>query len=705
MRKFVLLLLVSSFILVSSAVFGAENWQLIGPEGGDVRSLAYDPGNPDRILLGTSAGQLFESQDNGKSWAPYAHLGPGDDYVLDHIVFDPTRPATLYVAGWSLFKNDEGDVFRSDDGGKTWRALSGIHNKSVRTLAIAPGDHNVLVAGALDGVYRSRDAGTTWERISPEGDSGIKNIESTAIDPQNPDVIYVGTFHLPWKTDDGGKSWHRINQGVLDDSDVFSIIIDPQMPRVLYASACSGIYKSMNNGELFARIKGIPHSAIRTRVLKQDPKHSAVIYAGTTGGLWKTFDGGGKWELYSASDITVNDISIDPRNPERVLLATDRGGILASNNGFEDYAPSNSGFAHRTVGAVLIDRSDTGRLYVGVVNDKDLGGFFTSGDGGKSWKLWNKGLNERDVFALQQANDGVIFAGTNHGIFYLTSLKAVWEPANMYHAVLPEWRATEEPQPAQPRKTGKSKASAHCSSAHSKSAGSKTAAGKTQAVHETPIPIAIAPRIRSLLITDKAWYAATSEGLFISVDEGKKWYGEAVLGEQDLVGVQQGDSGTLAVVSPTRAFVSNDAGERWAAVTLPSYVTVVYGLAPSPDGSWWLSTREGALHSTDQGKTWEHRLGGLPAREILSIHYDAGAQRLLATGLHTRTVFESKDGGKSWQQLPEAIVSVRAAMSYQGRILAATTHNGLLLEKSVESVDSGKDPGDISASEPTSSKQ
>ena len=77
----------------------ASDWQLIGPEGGNVRSLAYDPGDPNRILLGTSSGQLFISQDGGKSWAIFAHIGPGDDYVLDHIVFDPTNPATVYVCG------------------------------------------------------------------------------------------------------------------------------------------------------------------------------------------------------------------------------------------------------------------------------------------------------------------------------------------------------------------------------------------------------------------------------------------------------------------------------------------------------------------------------------------------------------------------------------------------------------------------------
>jgi len=671
MRKTHFLFSLIVIVVAVAAALHAQDWQLIGPEGGDVRSLAYDPSNPDRILLGTSAGQLFESLDNGRSWAPYAHLGPGDEYVLDHILFAPGNPATLYVAGWSLFQSEEGDVFRSDDGGKTWRGLSAIHGKSVRTLAMAPSDHKVLVAGALDGVYRSRDAGATWERISPKGDPDLKNIESLAIDPQHPDVIYAGTFHLPWKTGDGGKNWHRINQGVLDDSDVFSIIVDPKLPQTVYASACSGIYKSTNSGELFARIKGIPHSAIRTRVLMQDPKRPSIVYAGTTGGLWKTLDGGSKWELYTTPDVVVNDILIDPRNPERVLLATDRGGILASNDGFDHYEASNRGFAHRTVGAMMADRKNPARLYVGVVNDKGLGGFFSSEDAGKTWKLWNKGLHERDVFALQQASNGDLFAGTNHGIFYLQSLGLPWEPANMYRGLPPPWRNPGDSPQVRFTKSARSTSSPR------KRSGAGT---KASTVPETPIPVAIAPRIRQLLLTDKAWYAATNEGLFVSTDEGKKWYGEPVLGQQDLLALERTASGALVLVSPRAAFQSHDDGKSWSEMTLPAYVTVVYSIASAPESSLWLSTREGALRSRDGGKTWEHMLGGLPSREILSVHYDPTIGRLLATAFHTRTVFESDDGGNAWKTLPASMISIRAAMSYEGHILAATTHNGLLLE-------------------------
>src|SRR5664279_4304142 len=105
MRKTVLSV-VNLFLCVAvlfSVGSHASDWRLIGPEGGDVRSLAYDPGDPNHILLGTSAGQLFVSQEGGNSWTLFAHLGAGDDYVLDHIIFDPTHTATIYVAGCLLY--------------------------------------------------------------------------------------------------------------------------------------------------------------------------------------------------------------------------------------------------------------------------------------------------------------------------------------------------------------------------------------------------------------------------------------------------------------------------------------------------------------------------------------------------------------------------------------------------------------------------
>ena len=654
----------------------ASGWRMIGPDGGNVRSLAYDPSNPNHILLGTSSGQLFASHDGGNSWELFAHFRLGEDYVFDHIVFDPTNPATIYVAGWGLFNDTEGGVFRSDDGGKTWRELPGVHGKSIRALAMAPSDHNNLVIGALDGVFRSRDGGATWQRMTPENPeimenhSSMKNFVSVAIDPQDPDVVYAGTRHLAWKTSDGGSSWRNVKDGMLDDSDVFSIIVDPKTPSRIYASACSGIYKSDNGAELFRRVQGLPHSAIRTRVLKQDPQRSSIVYAGTTRGLWKTLDGGVKWSLVTTSDVVVNDVMIDPRNPDRVLLATDLRGVLASNDAFAHYTTSNRGFSHRAVGAVLVDRKDPSRLYVGLTNDRDMGGVFIW-DGGAGWRQSNRGLGERDILSLRQAESGVLFAGTNHGIFCLSSLSGSWQPATMISASVPERQANEaSPEPATFKRNAGRGATAR----------KQASRAEAKPAPEPVISPDSAPRVRSLELGKDAWFAATSEGLFISVDQGKKWYRQPVEAENNFTAVDSREDGTVTLFSYKVAYLSKNWGKSWDSITLPSYVSGIQSLTLVPDSSLWLGTRQGALHTRDGGETWQYAQDGLPMDDVIDVEYEPTSHCLLATALHRHEAFESKDGGRTWQPVPGADVPIRTMVTYQGHLLAVTAHNGVLLE-------------------------
>src|SRR5258708_34060607 len=161
---------------------------------------------------------------------------------------------------------------------------------------------------------------------------------------------------------------------MIDDSDVFSIIVSSASPLEVFASACSGIYKSINAGDLFQKIQGIPFSARRTRVLKQDPSNPAILYAGTTEGLWKSSDEGKSWKRVGNSEIVVNDVLIDPRNSQRILLATDRGGVLASDDGAATFSASNHGYSHRYVNAILAGTNDRNNPYVGVVTDRSVAG-------------------------------------------------------------------------------------------------------------------------------------------------------------------------------------------------------------------------------------------------------------------------------------------------------------------------------------------
>jgi photosystem II stability/assembly factor-like uncharacterized protein len=518
-----------------------------------------------------------------------------------------------------------------------------MHGKSVRAFALAPGHPETMVAGALDGVYRSDDGGKNWRRITPERHPELKNFESVAIDPKDPNTIYAGTWHLPWKTTDGGATWTNIKKGIIDDSDVFSIIIDPQQPSVVYASACSGIYKSDNAGELFHKIQGIPFSARRTRVLKQDPNHPEVVYAGTTEGLWKTVDAGKTWKRVSAGNIIVNDVMVDPRRSARVLLATDRSGVLASDDSAQTFVASNRGFAHRQVGALLLDRSNSEAIYAGVLNDKEFGGIFRSLDGGRTWAQLNDGLGGRDIFALRQAQDGTLLAGTNDGIFLLGPTRSTWRPANTM--------VTD--------KFVRVKAQG----------GFKAHTIKQKFVGE------LHGRVASLDAGTSKWFAATSTGLFSSPDKGQTWYGGAVLENQNFVSVAARGN-TVAAATPRSLVVSLDGGSTWYAAKVPAYVTQIASVTLDGDSHLWLAAREGAFRSDNGGDDWEHVMAGLPPHRVRTILYDEEGQRMLATAAGQS--FESRDGGRTWRVFGEPGYPVHSLGLGWGRVFAATDFDGVI---------------------------
>ena len=634
-----------------------ETWVSVGPDGGDVRSLSYDPANPSRILLGTSAGQLYQSDDAGRSWTRYVRIGKGSDYVIDHILFDPKQPGVIYVAAWTL-EREGGAVFKSTDDGHTWESLKAMDGKSVRALALAPSDPSTLVAGTLDGVYRTRNSGKTWERISPESSAEIRNIESIAIDPSDPNTIYAGTWHLPWKTTDSGRTWHNIKSGVIDDSDVFSIIIDPQKSNIVYASACSGIYKSENSGELFHKIQGIPFSARRTRVLKQDPSNHNVVYAGTTEGLWKTVDAGKAWHRIGSPDVIVNDVTVDLRNPQQVLLATDRSGVLASHDAGATFEPSNLGFAHRQVAALAVDPEDQNTLYAGLVNDKQYGGVFVTHDQGAHWKQINAGLDGRDIFALRKTGDHLL-AGTSNGVFELRtaapSTAVRWQPID--HV------------------------------ANERIITIRKATRQRKAITRKLIrPGVLRARVTDIEVFDKHWIAASTQGIYTSSNLGRSWQGGPILGHSDFVVVRTSPK-LLAAAGRNFLLLSSDNGEQWTDIALPGIISSINDLAFGSEESIWLACREGLYASKDHGASWE-RLLKLPVVNLASVFYDSENHRMLVTSIDSTEIFSSTDAGQTWQHHDSGWL-LRTISQDAGRLLAATAFDGVVIESAPPAVAGG----------------
>ncbi|HTW81078.1 MAG TPA: hypothetical protein VME23_16135 [Terracidiphilus sp.] len=665
-RRFLKRLALTPILLLLLSAAGQlpaqSGWKSVGPDGGDARAFAVDPSNPAHLYLGTTNSWLYESPDAGATWHRLAKLDPSDGYVLDSLVVDSSNPSNIFVGAWK--DSYGGGLWISHDGGRTWKEATRLKGQPIHALVQAPSNPHVLLAGTLGGVFRTEDSGQTWTLISPPGSREIHEIESLAVDPRSPDIVYVGTWHLPWKTSNGGKTWSNIKRGVIVDSDIFSIIVDPEKPRIVYMSACSGIYKSENSGLLFHKIQGIPNEARRTRVIMQDPENREIVYAGTTEGLYKTVNGGRTFKRMTGPEVVVNDVYVDPHDSQHVLLATDRGGVLASSDGGENFTPSNQGISERKVAALLVDRNDPSHLYAGVVNDKTFGGVFQSTNGGESWQQLGAGLDGRDVFALAQSKDGTVVAGTNDGIFVLDP------PANA--------------SDASSSGGGSSPAGAVLTWEARNDIANTIVKTFTETHYHTKVnvekevkaaKIELSGRVNALDVSGDTWAAATDIGVLTSRDQGGSWQGGPVMGGAQYRSITV-HKDTIVAARTAGAAISTDAGETWRPLLVPSMITQIHRAAFSPDGTLWLAAREGVYYTNDLGKTWLW-FQRLPFRDVDDLSYDSSLKRMLASSESSDQVYaiDAKTMTWSWWKAGYEITLIRSAGNH---LVAASLNDGVL---------------------------
>jgi photosystem II stability/assembly factor-like uncharacterized protein len=623
----------------------AIQWISVGPDGGDARAFAAEPGNARHLYLGTTSSWIYESKDGGSSWQRLAKLGKSDDLIVDNIFVDASDTKTLVAGVWKVDERG-GGIYISHNAGVSWTPVADMDGQSVRALAQAPSNPKLYVAGTVSGVYRSQDGGTHWAQMSPAGSTEIHEVESVAIDPVDTNTIYAGTWHLPWKTTDGGAHWTNVKEGLIDDSDVFSIIIDPSAPSIVYASACSGIYKSENAGALFHKVQGIPSTARRTRVLMQDPNAHDVVYAGTTEGLYKTADAGKDWTRLTGADVIINDVYVDPKDSQHLLLATDRSGVLDSQDGGKNFQASNTGFSQRQVETLLLDRKSPGTLYAGVLNDKIYGGMFVSHDEGRKWEQQSAGLEGRDVFALAQSGDGTLLAGTERGVYSFNGV---------------QWQRI-----GQIVNHGHKTVMTHVKKrAVKKEIDTVTKGGQ------------IDTRVNQLDVSGNNWYAATAEGVYSSADKGVTWEGPLLPSAYQFV-----DAYDTTVIAAGRDLlqVSEDAGKSWQQVALPSKLLAVHALAVASDHTLWVGGREGLFYSADAGKRWKE-LPNLPLGDITGLNWDEELKRVLVTSRAATMVFGVDDSGTPWKWW-ETGWNVHEVHSRGGRLVGASLYDGVVIEPS-----------------------
>ncbi len=672
------------FVLACASLGAQTRWLPYGPDGGDARSFASDPKDHTHVYLGTVSGTIYDSHDGGQSWARLARVGKRDDLVLDNILVDAANPQHVLVGGWVLDRVD-GGLYVSNDGGKTWTANEQMKGHSIRALSEAPSDPKTMILGALDGVYRSVDSGATWTLITPEGSHELHEIESIAIDPKDSKIIYAGTWHLPWKTSDGGANWINMKEGIIDDSDVFSIIVDPANAKDIYLSACSGIYRSNDGGLKFTKVAGIPSTARRTRVLMEDPKQTGTVFAGTTEGLWRTTDSGHSFSRNGDPGWIINDVNIDAENSKRVLLATDRTGVLLSNDGGMTFTSSNKGFSTRQITAVMQDPSDSAKIYVGVINDKTAGGVFSSTDGGLSWAQRSQGLNGADVFSMTETPDGTLLAGTRHGIYRMDG--DVWKNSGLTLALPSEEPAKVEPAADVRSKTARARSNSNpvakgkTAQIASKEAPARTGAKRARSVSTAPVrsvpPEESNTGVFALASNDSTVFAGTEDGLLSSTDGGKTWsHIRSANGTPWRVVSARGErvlAGDLHSLS-----LSVDKGVNFRAIQAPAELARVTTVAIDNGGRLWVGGTEGVWYSDNDGSGWK-TVHDLFVPGTTGIYFDATSERVLVTSNQNTLVFavHTPDMKVSYRDTGWVLSEVRPVGDH---LLGITPFDGVVLQ-------------------------
>ncbi|MCS7270528.1 MAG: hypothetical protein NZ703_05540, partial [Gemmataceae bacterium] len=290
--------------------------------------LAIDPHNPEIVWVGTGENQsqrsvgygdgVYKSTDGGKTWQ---HMGLKQSEHIARIIIDPRDSQTVYVASQGPLWSAGGDrgLFKSTDGGKTWKAILTIsEHTGVTDLVMDPTNPDVLYAasyqrrrhtGVLVGggpesaIFKSTDGGKTWHKLTkglPQGDLGRIAL---AISPQRPTVVYAhiqtaakerGAFY---RSEDGGETWERRGAAPVQTGEYYGeLIADPHRFDRLYIMD-TVVQVTDDGGKTFSRLRWPIH--VDHHALAFDPSDPLHLLSGNDGGLYESYDGGQTWRHFT----------------------------------------------------------------------------------------------------------------------------------------------------------------------------------------------------------------------------------------------------------------------------------------------------------------------------------------------------------------------------------------------------------------------
>ena len=714
-------------------LFSGLRWRMLGPfRGGRVDAVCGVVGRPNEFYFGHVNGGVWKSIDAGRVWEPIFDSQPVAS--IGALAVAPSAPDTIYVgSGESTLRDSVGygnGVYKSTDAGKTWTHLGLDDTQHIGKIAVDPRNANIVFVAAIGhlyapnadrGVFKSVDGGKSWRKVLfKNNDVGAVDV---VIDPTNSRVVYAclwNTRRPPWytyaptngpgggifKSTDGGATWTQLTNGLPKEGIGRSgIVVAPSKPGRLYAvvdclvadpnapppppppagaggragaqapQGQGGFFRSDDAGASWTKMSGDPALWGRGWYFEKlvvDPKDADTVYVPNVA-VSRTRDGGKTWVALRGSPggDDYHQAWISPDDPNTMIVASDQGAIITRNARTDDPREVTWSSWLNQPTAQIYHLSVDGRFPYWVTGAQQDSGAVAVRSRGKfaeismrDWEPIGAG-GESGMTAADPLNPGVIFGGISTR-WNLETNTAV--------------RGTTAPQsPEQAR------------------------ADWTQ-------PLVFSPADQHAL-----YYA--NQFLFKTTDAAKTWTrisgdltrpDPGVPPTLDAAAAAQvdrnGKRGVIYAVapSPLRApllwigtddgviQLTQDDGKTWQnvtpnAITVWSRVTMVEASHFDPNAAYasvdrhQLQDFEPYIYRTrDLGQSWQKITNGLPAGVYVhSIKEDPQRRGLLVCGTE-RGAFLSFDDGDSWQplQLNLPVTSVRDFAFYENDLIVATHGRG-----------------------------